>query len=478
MPQNADLLVLHAHLLSMQGNGVGYVRDGALAVRGDTIVDVGPSAELSLRFQAAETLDATGCAVLPGLVDVHMHTVYAIVRGVAQDVSNWMQKGLAPFARHMNEDAARAGTRLNIIEAMQAGTTTMGDFVRPYPGWGECFAEAGVRACLTPTINALPTGGMAGWKLDDLYPLDEQAGRTSIAEAVAICDRWHGAENGRITTMLGPQGTDMIGRDQLLEVARIAEERGLMLHVHVAQGDREIAQMVKRYGQRTPAFLADNRLLNDRLLAVHLTEANDEETDLIAESGTSMALCSGSIGIIDGIVPPAHRFRQKGGIVGLGSDQASGNNCNNIFNEMKLTALFNKIRYRDPEVMPAWEVLRMGTIEGARAIGLDDRIGSLETGKQADLIVVDVDTPNILPIIDAPVRTLVPNLIYAGTGKEVQTMVVAGRMVMRNREILTLSTSEVRAEAQQQAQLLGERVAQDPLHRDLNLLSAMRAGQL
>jgi 5-methylthioadenosine/S-adenosylhomocysteine deaminase len=478
MAQNVDLLVLHAHLLSMQGNGVGYVRDGAVAVRGDTIVDVGPSAELSQRYQGAETLDASGCAVLPGLVDVHMHTVYAVVRGVAQDVANWMQKGLAPFSRHVDEEAARAGTRLNIVEAIQAGTTTMGDYVRPYPGWGECYAEAGVRACLTPTINALPPGGMAGWKLGDLYPLDEAAGRASIAEAVAVCDRWHGAEGGRITTMLGPQGTDMIGRDQLLEVAAIARERDLMLHVHVAQGDREIDQMVKRYGQRTPAFLADNALLDERLLAVHLTEASDAETDRIADSGAKMALCSGSIGIIDGIVPPAHRFREKGGIVGLGSDQASGNNCNNIFNEMKLTALFNKIRYRDPEVMPAWEVLRMGTIEGAEAIGLGHRIGSLESGKQADLIVVDVDTPNILPIIDEPVRTLVPNLIYAGTGKEVQTVVVAGRVIMRDREVLTLSESDVRTVAQQNAQRIGERVAQDPLHQDLSLLSAMRAGQL
>jgi 5-methylthioadenosine/S-adenosylhomocysteine deaminase len=478
MPQSVDLLVLHAHLLTMRGEGVGYLKDGAVAVRGDQIVDVGPSTELGNRYQAAEILDATGSAVMPGLIDVHMHTVYAIVRGVAQDVSNWMQKGLAPFAKHMSHDAARAGTRLNIVEAMQAGTTTMGDYVHPYPGWGECFAEAGVRACLTPTINSLPVGGMAGLKLGDLYPLDEAAGRASITEAVAICDRWQDAEGGRITTMLGPQGADMLGRDQLREVARIAGERDLMLHVHVAQGDREIDQMVKRYGQRTPAFLADNGLLNDRLLAVHLTEASDDETDLIARSGARMALCSGSIGIIDGIVPPAHRFREAGGIVGLGSDQASGNNCNNIFNEMKLTALFNKIRFRNPEIMPAWEVLRMGTIEGARAIGLDHRIGSLEAGKQADLIVVDVDTPNILPIIDAPVRTLVPNIIYAGTGKEVQTMVVAGRIVMRDREILTLSESEVRREAQQQSALIGQRVAADPLHRDLSLLSAMQAGQL
>lgn len=478
MPQNVDLLVLHAHLLTMQGEGVGYVRDGALAVRGDIIVDVGPSATLGERYTASETLDATGCAVMPGLVDVHMHTIYAIVRGVAQDVADWMQKGLAPFAKHLDADAARAGTRLNIVEAVQAGTTTLSDYVRPYPGWGECFAEARVRACLTPTINALPPGGMAGWRLGDLYPLDPEAGRTSIDAALAVCDRWHGAEDGRITTMLGPQGPDMIGRDQLLEVARLAAERNLMLHVHVAQGDREMDQMIKRYGQRTPEFLSSLGLLDERLLAVHLTEATDEETDLIAASGARMALCSGSIGIIDGIVPPAHRFRQAGGLVGLGSDQASGNNCNNIFNEMKLTALFNKIKYRNPEIMPAWEVLRMGTIEGARAMGLGHSIGSLEPGKQADLIVVDVDTPNILPIIDAPVRTLVPNLVYAGTGKEVKTVVIAGRVIMRDRVMLTLDEARVRAEAQRHAERLGAMVAADPLHEDLALLRAMRAGRL
>ncbi len=128
--------------------------------------------------------------------------------------------------------------------------------------------------------------------------------------------------------------------------------------------------------------------------------------------------------------------------------------------------------------MPAWEVLRMGTIEGARAIGLGDRIGSLEAGKQADFIVVDVDTPNLLPIIDAPVRTLVPNLVYAATGKEVQTVVVAGRTIMRNREVLTLSESEVRAQAQGEALRLGERVARDPVHRELHLLCAMQTGKL
>ena len=187
--------------------------------------------------------------------------------------------------------------------------------------------------------------------------------------AAAFAEAWNNAADGRITTMMGVHAPDMMPREMLLEAKEIGQKLGLRLHVHVAQGDREIEQIVKRYGKRSIAFLDEIGYLDEQLMAVHLTEATDEETELVAKSGASMIVCSGSIGIIDGIVPPARVFRQAGGYVGLGSDQACGNNCNNIFNEMKLTALFNKIKYRDPSVMPAWEVLRMATIEGAHAIG-------------------------------------------------------------------------------------------------------------
>ncbi|MEZ4714015.1 MAG: amidohydrolase family protein [Caldilineaceae bacterium] len=478
MPIHADLLIINAHLFTMAGDGVGYVANGALAVAGARIVDVGPTADLLARVEAAETLNAAGSALLPGLVDVHMHTPWAIARGVAQDVANWMQKALSPYARHMTPAAALAGTRINVLEALKAGTTTFGDYTKPVPGWAEIFEEVGVRACLTPTINAMPPGGMAGWKVGDVYPLDPTVGQQSIDEAVRFAQDWHGAANGRITVMLGPQGADMIDQAQLMQVKRVAQREGLMIHVHVAQGDREIDQMVKRYGERTPAFLEEIGYLDEQLLAVHLTEATDAETALIARSGARMALCSGSIGIIDGIVPPAHVFRQSGGLVGLGSDQAAGNNCNNIFNEMKLTALFNKIKYRDPTVMPAWEVLRMGTIEGARAIGLGDQIGSLEVGKQADLILIDLNELNLLPTLEAPIRNIVPNLVYAASGREVTDVMVAGHWLMRQRVLLTADEEAARVEAQEQARLLAERVAADPVHRGMALLEPMRLGQL
>lgn len=478
MNEKADLLISHAHLFTLAGSGVGYIADGAVAIQGRRIAAVGPTAELAGRFAAIETFDATGRAVLPGLIDAHMHTPWAIARGVAQDVAHWMQKALAPYARHLTPEAVLAGVKLNVVEALKAGTTTMVDYTRPIPGWAEFFVQIGVRGRLTPNINALPPGGMAGWKIDDLYPFDEAEGRRQIDEAAAFARTWHGAADGRITVMFGPQAADMLPKEQLLQVKRLADRAGLMIHMHVAQGDREINQMLKRCGQRTPAYLQELGYLDDQLLAVHLTEATDEEAAMIARSGAGMALCSGSIGIIDGIVPPSHVYRQAGGKVALGSDQAAGNNCNNIFNEMKLTALFNKIKYRDPTIMPAWEVLRMATIEGAQAIGLGDQIGSLEVGKQADLIVVDLTAPNLSPVMEAPVRTIVPNLVYAASGHEVQMVIVAGRIVVADGRVLTADEDAIRAEAQAQAEALARRVAADPVHREMALVGAMAAGQL
>ncbi len=478
MPIPVDTLITHAHLFTMTGSGVGYVADGAVAIAGSQIVATGSTTELTQRYQVAETTDATDCAVLPGLVDAHMHTPWAIARGVAQDVANWMQRALSPYARHITPAAALAGTQLNIVEALKSGTTTFGDYAHPVAGWAESFVQLGVRARLTPTINAMPPGGMAGWRVGDLYPLDIAVGQQALNDAVQFAHDWDGAAEGRVTVMLGPQGPDMLDREQLLQVKRAAARQGLMIHMHVAQGDREINQMLKRYGRRTPAYLDELGYLDEQLVAVHLTEATDAETQLVARRGANMVVCSGSIGIIDGIVPPAHVFREAGGLVALGSDQAAGNNCNNIFNEMKLTALFNKIKYRDPTIMPAWTVLRMATIEGAQAIGLGEQIGSLEAGKQADLIMVDLTAPNLSPVLETPIRNIVPNLVYAASGREVKWVMVAGRVLVQGGKIRTADEATIRASAQAEATALAQRVASDPVHREMALLEAMQRGDL
>lgn len=455
----------------MQGDGVGYMADGALAVEGSRIVAVEATAAMLSHFAGNKVIDATNCAVLPGLINAHVDTSWTIMRGAAQDVADWMMGATMPYFTNMTPEAGLAATRLRVVEELKAGTTTFCDNQLLGPGWGEFYTDIGVRASLAPMFYALPLE-MPPLQPGELYPFDLQAGRRAMEEAVAFACGWHGAAEGRITTMLGIFSPDMLPLELLVETKAIAQREGLRLHMHVAQGDRETEQIRKRYGKRPIAFLAELGYLDDQLLAVHLTDATAAETEQVARSGAGMALCSGLIGLIDGLVPPAHLFRQAGGAVALGST------TNNIFTEMKLTALFNKIKYQDPTMMPAWDVLRMATIEGARAIGLDHQIGSLEVGKEADLIIVDLSAPNLTPTLLTPIRNLVPNLVYAASGHEVKSVMVAGKLLVEEHQLLTGDESVILAAAQAQAHQLAQRVTADPTHKDLVLLDAMAKGKL
>ena len=463
-----DTLVTHAHMFTMRGDGVGYVADGALAIRDGKIVAVGPSEELLPRYSAAECLDATGHAMLPGFINAHVHTPVTMIRGVAQDVDDSFDKAFWPFYKHILGDRQAVQTKFCILEGLKAGTTTFLDHAAPFPGWAEAFVDAGVRARLAVLISSLGRGE----DLNGLYTLTPDDGRTSMDRAVAYARRWQGA--GRITTLLGPAAADLVLREHLVEIKRVANREGYLIHMHVAQGERELAQMRLRYGQRTPEFLHQLGYLDDGLLAVHLTEANEDEVRLMARRGVRMVLCSGSIGLGDGIVPPALDFKAAGGRVALGSDSC----VPSMFNEMRLTALFSKIARRDPKRMPAWEVLRMVTIESARAIGLHDSIGSLEVGKRADLILIDLSESSLSPLFEAPVRNIVPNLVYSARGTEVRTVLVDGKVLMRDGKVLTMDEQAIAREVQVAAKGLELAVLADASHEQLALAAATRKGML
>ena len=197
------------------------------------------------------------------------------------------------------------------------------------------------------------------------------------------------------------------------------------------------------------------------MIAVHLTDCNDEEAALIAKRGAGMIVNPASIGIIDGIVCPSMAFQNAGGNVALGSDQAPGNNCHNIIHEMKNVCLFNKIKYGNPEVMPAWRALRMATIEGAKAVGVDDIVGSLEPGKQADFIAVDLDTTSMMPVYTYPMRNIVPNLVYSARGREVVLSVVAGKVIMRDQKLLNVDEQQLIEEVKKYPEEVGKRAAKE-----------------
>ncbi|MDW7670121.1 MAG: amidohydrolase family protein [Bacillota bacterium] len=453
-----DRLIVQAYLITMTDEKGGLVLDGAVAMDGNQILAVGTTEEIKATYQAKEEIDARGKVVMPGLVDAHIHTSMALYRGVAQDTHHWLQKGVGPFFGNIKAAEAVKGSRLNILEGIKAGTTTFSDFDNPMPLIAENYQQAGVRARMTSTVNALPPT-LHKLGVDELYPLDKTIEQQKLQEAVTLLEEWNGKEKGRLTVMLGPQGPDMVSKEVLMEMKKLAAQHKTKIHMHVAQGDRETNQVIKRYGVRPIPWLDEIGYLDHQLIAIHLTEAYDDEAALLAKRGASMIHCPGSIGIIDGMVPPVMAFLEAGGTAGLGSDNAPGNNCNNIFNEMKAAAVYNKIKAKDPTVMTAYKVIRMATIEGAKAIGLDHETGSLEPGKKADMIIINMKEPNLSPVILSPVCNIVPNLVYSGRGHEVETMIVDGKKIMEHRKVLTLDEEQVVREAQEAATKLAERVA-------------------
>ncbi len=455
--QTIDMIVKSPHFYTMEGKGVGYKSGVAMAVDSGKIVAIEPESVIEQAYQAEETLDLSHHAVLPGFIDGHMHTPLAILRGLAQDTNYWMMYGLGPFSAVASSEAMLAGSRLAIIEAIRTGTTTLGDYSTDMDPVCEFIYKLGARGNITHTIREAKR---RIYNPGELYEYDPALGEASLTENLELYDRWQNRGDGRIKILFGPQGADFLSEELLLRVQKLAKERNTKIHMHTQQGDRETYQVVKRYGKRPIAWLKEIGYLDESLLAVHLTDADDEEARIVAESGASMIVCPGSIGIIDGIVPPSTAFQQAGGNVALGSDQAPGNNCHNIINEMKLVALFNKIKYQNPEMVPAWRALRMATIEGARAVGLGDLVGSLEVGKRADFIAIDLKRPSMLPVYTHPMRNIVPNLVYSARGDEVVLSVVDGRVIYRDGRILAINENEYLDAVQQFPAIIGEQATE------------------
>ncbi|TMW70721.1 amidohydrolase family protein [Alteribacter natronophilus] len=475
--KTADLMITGAHLLTMEGKGVGYIPDGAIAITGSTIAAAGPTSEITRHFTAHRTIDGTGKIVMPGFIDAHMHTGLTLIRGVAQDMNDWMQKGIWPFARHLTTEDKKLGSMVNIIEGLQAGTTTFGDYNDHMPTLAENYERIGARAVVTEMVNEMPET-IAELEVGDLYPFDTAVGEEKRQRNVELLEKYPFREKGRIVALSGPQGPDMMSLELLKDMQNLAEEHGTKLHMHVAQGDREIGQMEKRYGKRSIPFLEEHGFLNDRLLAVHLTEAKDEETATVAKSGAGLIYCAGSIGIIDGLVPPMLTFLENGGRACLGSDQAPGNNCNQMFNEMKMAALLNKVKRKSPTVFNATLALRSATIEGARVLGLENEIGSLSPGKKADVIVIDGEQPSLFPVLTDPIRNIVPNLVYSARGHEVEMSIIDGTIVMEDRQIQTVDAKEAVQKAQKAADDLSVRAADDLKKADSDILEMVREGML
>jgi len=471
-----DTLIKNADLFTMRGAGVGYVDEGAIAILNGTIQEVGNTSDLEQKYDAQEVIDASGKMVLPGFVDCHIHTYWGALRGVGQDTRGWMHKGVGPFRLYLDNEKQYIGSKMNILEGLAAGTTTFGDYSPAINKIAGFYSELGARARLTCHVREVPDV-LHELEEDDLYPFDKKIGQETLNENLKLIENWHGAHDNRITALLGPQGPDFLSEELLEKVNKISEEKNVGIHMHVAQAARETKQMQKRYGMRSIEFLEKRGFLNERLIAVHLSEATKEEMELLAKSGASMILCSGAKAIIAGEVPLTVPFIEAGGVVGLGSDQCSGNNCNQMINEMKLTTLFNKIKYTNPEILPAWKVLRMATIEGAQALGIGHQTGSIEKGKKADIVFIDLNKKTMQPVMKTPMRNHVPNLVYSARGNEVEQVMVDGKTLYKNNEYLTVDEEKIMYDLKKASSEIMEKITPEHFAISKNA-TYMKASQL
>ncbi|MFP4589434.1 MAG: amidohydrolase family protein [Candidatus Acetothermia bacterium] len=276
-----------------------------------------------------------------------------------------------------------------------------------------------------------------------------------------MVENFHGIEGGRIHCMVGPQCADMVLLPLLERVFNYAEQKDLLVHMHVAQGERERGQMEKRYGQSTVPFLKEKNFLSGRLLAAHCHDTTKAELRTLAESETRMVSCPTSIAMIDGVVPPLAEYLSLGGKAALGTDQAAGNNNQSILAELKTAALLNKVKHQDPTALKAWQILRLATIEGAEVLGIDGLVSSIERGKKADLVLFDLSQPTLVPKLENPVLNVAHNIVYAARGNEVETVIIDGNIVKRDHEIIALDADHVLSDAQKAAENLSrEGVAQ------------------
>jgi 5-methylthioadenosine/S-adenosylhomocysteine deaminase len=476
-----DTIISGGHVLTMAGGSAGFIENGAVAIDGRSIVAVGPRDEIESIDTARQVVDARDKLVMPGLIDAHIHSAATAGRGWAQEVKTWMASAYGPLMRHLKDEDAPLWSTLALMEGIANGTTTFGDYEFPMDQIVSSHVKLGARAVLCEGVTELNWSNReqwiaAGWKPGDPVPLDRALGEATLARELDLYGQWNGYDDGRISIIFGPHAADFLSTEMLLRVQQEARKRGALLHLHVAQDHRENRATMQRAGLRAVPYLDSIGMLSPDLIAVHLSTATEDEIKLVANRGARMVCCSNSIGIIDGVVPPAALFDRLGGTVALGSDQSAGNNSHNVFSEMRATAMFAKIKAEDPTALAAHDVLKMATIGGASVLGVAERTGSLEPGKDADLILIDLSRPPMAPVLLRPARNVVANLVYAETGSNVVMTMVAGKVIYENGDFANVDRHEVHEQIKAASATFQDLVAADPLVADIPIVKLTQQG--
>ena len=460
----------------MEGPGTGIILNGAVGIENNKIAVVGDTGEIGKKYSAHRYIDGRGKVVIPGLINAHFHSSDGIGRGVSQDVDDWLYN-IWPVLRNADDESIKLGSMLGLMEMVKSGATTVCDMSNDANLIASNFADIGVRAVISEMIHEMPKSIIEMDDPFDLYDYDHFVGNKKFNDNIKLIEKYNGESDGLITCEFGPQAIDMMSAELLKEVFNEASKRNVKIHMHVAQDRREDIIVEKRYGKRTIPLLEQEGFLTDRIKAVHLTDATDKELRSVAKAGCGMLLCPNSVPLAGGQLPRGEEFIEFGGKVGLGTDTAASNNSINMFNEMKYCSVMHKVKNQNGTAMPAWKTLRLATIEGAAAIGMEKHIGSIKEGKYADIIIVDFNQPALTPISEGPIRNIVPNLVYSANGSEVDTVIINGEIVVENKCLVSVDEKKIIKRTKTAVEKLQKKLEKFPEIQKLEVVKLTKKGE-
>ena len=422
---NADLIVSGGTLVTMDAKS-RVIENGAIAVQDGLIVTIGGRADIESRHRARRTIDASGALVLPGLINGHAHAAMSLFRGFADDHSldDWLQKYIFPAeAQNVTEDFVEWGTRLSLVEMIRGGITTYADMYYFEDAVARVTKEAGMRGILGETIVDFPAP-------------DHRTPAEAFEYTQKFIDKWR--NDSLITPAVAPHSIYTLSEANLQAAGSLARRNGVPILIHIAEAPFETAQSRARHGLSPVAYLSRIGFLGPDVVGAHCIWVDSADIAALRSFDVgSVHSPSSNMKLAAGVMPLVEMLA-AGNRVGLATDGAASNNSQDLFDEMDLAAKLQKISRMDPRVLPAKQVLEMATIGGARALHLENRIGSLEGGKRADLIVVDTNGPHATPMYN-----VYSQLVYALKGSDVKTVVIDGKLVMEDRRMLTLNEEEI-----------------------------------
>lgn len=434
----ADVMITDGTVLTMNPDNTVF-EHGTVVVSDGKIVAVG-GPELTAKYQAKKVLDVNGDIVMPGLINTHTHGSMTVFRSLGDDVPDRLHRYIFPLENKLvSRDMVRTGANLANIEMIKGGVTTYADMYYFEDEVAKTVDKAGLRAVLGETIINFPVA-------------DAQTPEEGIAYAVRFINEYK--NHPRITPAFAPHGPYTNTTENLQKIAALSEELNVPVMIHLAETDREKDEIAKRTGGKSPVqYMADIGVLNNRLLAAHVIMADDNDLNLLKKYDVGVAHnISANTKSAKGVAPVTQML-EKGIRTGLGTDGPMSSNTLTTMNELNLVGKIHKLETKNRAAMPPLTVVEMATMGSARALHMEDKIGSLETGKRADIIVVDTKAPNMVPVY-SPYAALV----YGANGTNVRHTIVDGVILMEDRQLLTVNENEIIQDAQRFAEKVRETV--------------------